>query len=62
MKGALGIAAAGGTFAATVIVALLIGIWLGGSHHQEYVLIALLAGLVVGGYAAYRLIAEALRL
>lgn len=60
MRGPLAIAAAGGTFAGTVVVALAIGIWLGGAHHQEYVLIALFAGLVIGGYAAYRLIATAL--
>jgi hypothetical protein len=60
MKGPLGIVAAGTTFAGTVIVAIVLGIWLGGRQHQEYVLIATLAGIVVGAYAAYRLIAAAL--
>jgi hypothetical protein len=60
MRGPLAIAAAGGTFAGTVVAALAIGIWLGGSRHQEYVLVALFLGLLVGGYAAYRLIATAL--
>lgn len=60
MRGPLAIVAAGGTFAGTVVVALGIGIWLGGVAHQEYILIALFVGLVVGGYAAYRLIASAL--
>lgn len=59
MRGPLAIAAAGGTFAGTVIAALVIGIVLGGSRHQEYVFIALFVGLIVGGYAAYRLIASA---
>lgn len=60
MKGPLGIVAAGTTFAGTVIVALVIGIWLGGREHQEYVLLATLAGILIGAYAAYRLIAAAL--
>jgi hypothetical protein len=60
MRGPLAIAAAGGAFASTVVVALVIGIWLGGPRHQEYVLVALFVGLIVGGYAAYRLIATAL--
>ena len=60
LKGPLGIIAAGGTFAMTVIVALGAGIWLGGRQHQEYILIALLVGIAVGGYSAYRLVSSAL--
>lgn len=60
MKGPLAVVAAGGTFAGAVILALAIGIWLGGPRHQEYILIAFLAGIVVGGYAAYRLVASTL--
>ena len=60
MKGPLAVVAAGGTFAGTVILALAIGIWLGGAQHPEVMLIALLAGIVAGGYAAYRLVASTL--
>ena len=60
MKGPLAIVAAGGTFAGAVIVALAIGILLGGARHPEYMLGALVAGIVVGGYSAYRLVASAL--
>lgn len=62
MKSALTIAGAGAAFAGTVIAALALGIWLdarfGGAY---YVALAFFAGLAIGGYAAYRLIAQALR-
>ena len=60
MKGPLSVVAAGGTFAGTVVLALGVGVWLGGARHPEYMLGALLAGIAVGGYAAYRLVAATL--
>jgi hypothetical protein len=60
VRGPLAVVAAGTTFAGTVVVALLLGIWLGGARHQEYILVALVVGIAVGGYAAYRLVACAL--
>jgi hypothetical protein len=62
MKGPLAVIAAGGTFAATVIVAILIGIVL--DHRLgrgDIVVYAFFAGVAVGGYAAYRLVADAIR-
>ena len=52
--------AAGSTFAVTVVLAIAIGIWLGGARHPSYILFALLAGVAAGGYSAYRLVAAAL--
>ena len=47
--------AAGGTFAGTTLIGLLIGIWLAGRTGQQlWVPGCLLAGLVVGGVAAVR--------
>lgn len=60
MRGPLAIVAAGGSFAAAVLAAGLLGVWLGGSHHPEYVLFAVLGGIVIGGYSAYRLVAASL--
>lgn len=62
MKGALAVIAAGGTFAGTVIAASLIGIVL--DHRLDrgdIVIYAFFAGVVLGGYAAFRLVADAIR-
>lgn len=62
MKGPLAIIAAGGTFAATVIVAILVGVAL--DHRLgrgDVVIYAFFAGVALGGYAAFRLVADALR-
>jgi uncharacterized protein YcfJ len=62
MRGPLAIIAAGGTFAGTVIVAILIGVFL---EHRfgrgDIVIYAFFAGVVLGGYAAFRLVADAIR-
>lgn len=51
--------AAGSTFAATVIVGLLAGIWLDHRLGTSYwVLVLFFAGLVLGSYAAWRLVAR----
>ena len=51
--------AAGTTFAATVIVGLLAGIWLDHRLGTSYwVLVLFFAGLVIGVYAAWRLVAR----
>jgi hypothetical protein len=58
----MAVIAAGGTFAATVIVAILIGIVL--DHRLErgdVVVYAFFAGVVLGAYAAFRLVAGAMR-
>jgi hypothetical protein len=58
----MAVIAAGGTFAATVIVAILIGIVL--DHRLErgdVVVYAFFAGVVLGAYAAFRLVADAMR-
>lgn len=62
MKGPLAIVAAGGSFAATVIAAIVIGIVL--DHRQgrgDIVVYAFFAGVVLGGYTAFRLVAQAIR-
>jgi hypothetical protein len=62
MKGALAIVAAGGTFAGTVILATAVGIVLDGRLGRgDLVVYALFAGVVLGGYAAFRLVADAIR-
>jgi len=62
MKGPLAIIAAGGTFAATVIVAIVAGII---ADHRtgrgDIVVYAFFAGVALGGYAAFRLVADAIR-
>jgi hypothetical protein len=61
MKGPLAVIAAGGTFAGTVIVAIVVGIIL--DHRlgrTDVIVYAFFAGLVVGGYSAWRLVAQAL--
>ena len=61
MKTGLAIAGAGGTFAATVVVALLLGIWLDGRQHTGYwTLVLFFGGIALGAYAAWRLVARAL--
>ncbi len=59
-SGAWSMAAAGATFAGSVIVGLALSLWLGGREHQQYILAGLFAGIAVGGYSAYRLVASAL--
>lgn len=62
MKGPLAVIAAGGTFAATVVVAILIGIVLDHRLHRgDLVVYAFFAGVLVGGYTAFRLVADAIR-
>lgn len=62
MKTGLAIAGAGGTFAATVVVGLLIGIWLDAHQHTGYwTLLLFFGGIVLGAYAAWRIVARALQ-
>ena len=62
MKGVLAVIAAGGTFAAAVIVAILIGVLLDGwLRRGDLVIYAFFAGALAGGYAAFRLVADAIR-
>lgn len=59
MKTGLAIAGAGGTFAATVVAGLLLGIWLDNRQHTGYwTLVLFFGGIVLGGYAAWRLVAR----
>lgn len=61
MRTVLPLLGAGSTFAATVIVGLLAGIWLDHRLGTSYwVLVFFLLGFVVGIIAAWRLIARAL--
>lgn len=61
MKGALAVVAAGGTFAGTVIVAIVIGVVLDRRLGTSYwVLVLFFAGLALGAYSAWRLVAQAL--
>ena len=54
---AAAIIGAGVSFAGTVLVGLLLGIWLAGRTGQQlWVLGGLFGGLALGGYAAIRLI------
>lgn len=61
MKGVLAVIAAGGTFAGTVIVAIVVGIV---ADHRlgrsDVVVYAFFAGLALGAYAAWRLVAQAI--
>jgi F0F1-type ATP synthase assembly protein I len=51
--------AAGSTFAATVVIGLLAGIWLDHRLGTSYwVLVLFFAGLALGAYAAWRLVAR----
>lgn len=62
MKGPLAIIAAGGGFAATVVAAILIGIVLDRRFDRgDIVIYAFFAGVLLGGYAAFRLVADAIR-
>ena len=62
MKDALPIIAAGGSFAVTTIVGLVIGVWLAGRTGQQlWVLGGLFAGLALGGYSAVRLLMRSMR-
>lgn len=57
MKSVAPVLAAGGTFASTALVGLLIGIALSNHTHQPlWVLGGLFAGLALGGYGAFRLL------
>jgi len=60
MKTGLAIAGAGGTFAATVVAALIAGIWLDAHRHTSYwTLVLFFGGIGLGAYAAWRLVARA---
>ncbi|HET6896425.1 MAG TPA: hypothetical protein VFH72_13660 [Candidatus Baltobacteraceae bacterium] len=62
MRGALAVIAAGGTFAGSVIAAIIVGIVL--DRHLgrgDLVVYLFFAGVVLGGYAAFRLVAGAIR-
>lgn len=62
MKGAVAVIAAGGTFTGSVIVGIILGIVL--DHRLgrgDLVVYLFFAGVVLGGYAAYRLVAAAIR-
>lgn len=62
MKGALPVLAAGSTFAGFVVAGLLAGVWLDSrTGSTSWVLLMLLAGFAAGLFAAYRLVARALR-
>jgi uncharacterized protein YcfJ len=62
MKGPLAVLAAGGTFAGTVIVAVAAGVLLDRRLGRgDVVMYALFAGAVLGGFAAFRLVADAIR-
>lgn len=61
MKGVLAIIAAGSTFAGTVIVAIILGVVLDQRlGRNDLVVYAFFAGLVLGGYAAWRMVAQAI--
>jgi TRAP-type mannitol/chloroaromatic compound transport system permease large subunit len=61
MKGALAVIAAGGTFAGTVVVAIVVGIVLDQRlGRSDLIAYAFFAGLALGAYAAWRLIAPAI--
>ncbi|HKU68910.1 MAG TPA: hypothetical protein VJP85_14140 [Candidatus Baltobacteraceae bacterium] len=61
MKGVLAVIAAGGTFAGTVIVAIVVGIVLDQRlGRSDLVVYAFFGGLLLGGYAAWRLVAQAI--
>lgn len=61
MKGPLAVIAAGGTFAGTVIAAIVIGIVVGHRlGRSDMVVYAFFAGLLLGAYSAWRLVAQAL--
>lgn len=61
MKSLAPVLAAGGTFAGTVLVGLLVGIWLSNRTHQPlWVLGGLFAGLALGGYSAVRLLLQSM--
>jgi hypothetical protein len=61
MKGPLAVMAAGGTFAGTVIVAIVVGIVLDQRlGRSDLFVYTFFAGLVLGGYAAWRLVAQAI--
>lgn len=62
MKAPLAIVAAGGSFAATVVGAIVIGIVLDRRLDRgDIVIYAFFAGVLVGGYTAFRLVADAVR-
>lgn len=57
MKSLAPVLAAGGTFAVTVLVGLVVGIWISDRTHQPlWVLGGLFGGLALGGYSAVRLL------
>lgn len=62
MKEVLPLLGAGASFASTVVIGLLAGIWVSrATGEQLWVLAGLFAGLVIGGYAAYRLFARSIQ-
>jgi hypothetical protein len=53
--------AAGGTFAASTLIGLLAGFWIGRATGQElWVIGGLVAGLGLGGYSAFRMLLRSL--
>jgi hypothetical protein len=53
--------AAGGTFAASTLIGLLAGFWIGRATGQElWVIGGLAAGLGLGGYTAFRMLLRSL--
>lgn len=62
MKEVLPLLGAGASFATTVVIGLLVGIWISrATGGQLWVLVGLFVGLLVGGYAAYRLVARSIQ-
>jgi hypothetical protein len=62
VKELLPLVGAGASFASTVVVGLLAGIWLSrATGGQLWVLAGLFAGLLIGGFSAYRLIARSIK-
>jgi len=57
----LKLVAAGGTFAGSALLGLLLGIWLGGRTNQPlWVLAGIFAGIVLGGWSAFRMLVQEL--
>jgi hypothetical protein len=57
VKSVVPVIAAGGTFAATAIVGLLVGIWIAGrTGSQLWVFGGLIVGLGIGAFSAIRLL------
>ncbi|MBC5815835.1 MAG: AtpZ/AtpI family protein [Candidatus Eremiobacteraeota bacterium] len=58
----LKLVAAGGTFAGSALLGLVLGIWLAGRTNQPlWVLGGIFAGLALGGWSAFRMLVQELR-